>query len=494
MRHSAWVMHVNEHTLGEWNGRFDEAMRPLVVPEKRGRPGEVTTDEVRRIVAAAKEVKAGGARIRLDSFTKLLETSHDITRSRQKVSEILIGNNLYQPQTRKRRPGFYQSLRRSIPNGLLSVDGSDFTVWIGQTPYKFNVELSVDVESFCHTAFSISETETTEEFIKVMEAHKKSWGTPLGLVSDHGRANLSDDALRYLRKNEIEILPAGPGNPKGNGSDEGAFSEMHRMIDPITLDISSPRALAKSLLDFAVSLYIKMRNRLCRIGDRLTPEETIGMPVPREDRSRYKKKYKERARKRDDDTRQRKLDRLDFLISNHQLEIEERAMNRARKCIPAYDLEAITRSEKAFLEAVNRVPSRCSIAYFFGILKRIQQEMDDARYQEYCRKRYDYRQMCERERERDEGSTNISNTVKSVTALLQQAGNAKFRFLRETCIKQAQSMLEELKDQYSYMGALKSKFSERLGEMSELSIDQKQEIWKLVEGLLNVNQGQESVT
>ena len=225
LRHAAWVMQVNEQSLGQWNRRFDESMRPPALPKKRGRPDEVGADEVKRIVAAAKETKASGARIRLDSFTKLLETSHDITRSRQKVSEILIGNNLYQPQTRKRRPGFYQSLRQSIPNGLLSVDGSDFSVWLGQKPYKFNVELSVDVESFCHTAFSVSETETTEEFIKVMEAHKELWGTPLGLVSDHGSANLSSGARDYLDENEIEPLPAGPGNPKGNGSAESALTK-----------------------------------------------------------------------------------------------------------------------------------------------------------------------------------------------------------------------------------------------------------------------------
>lgn len=494
LRHAAWAVHVNEQTLGQWNRRFDNSMRSLVAPEKRGRPDEVTVDEVRQIVAAAKELKARGTPIRLDSFTKLLETSYAITRSRQKVSEVLIANNLYQAQTRKRRPGFYQSLRRSIPNGLLSVDGSDCTVWLGRKPYTFNVELSVDVESFCHTAFSISETETTEEFIKVMEAHKQSWGTPLGLVSDHGSANLSDYALRYLHENEIVILPAGPGNPKGNGSDESAFSEMHRMIGPIKLDISSMKALAKSMLKLVVSLYVKMRNRLCRIGDRYTPEETMKKTVEEEDRNHYKRKYGKRARKRNNNTRQQKLDRLDFLISNHHLELEERVMKRARKCILAYDLEAITKSEKAFLNALNREPSRCSIAYFFGILNHMQQEMDDERYQEYCRERYNYQQMLEREREREEKSITISNTVKAVTALLQQAGTTKLRFLRDTCIKQARSMLDELKKQYRYMGALKLKFSDRLGDMSELSIEQRQEIWDLVENLLNVNQGKESVT
>jgi transposase InsO family protein len=487
-------MGVNEQTLGRWDRGFDDAMHPLEAGEKRGRPDEVTLDEVKRIVGAARELKAKGERIRLDSFTKLLETAYDITRSRQTVSEILIGNNLYQPQTRKRRPGFYQSLRRCIPNGLLSIDGSDFTVWLGEKPYRFNVELSVDVESFCHTAFSVSETETTGEFIKVMEAHKDSWGAPLGLVSDHGSANLSDDACDYLDNNEIDPIPAGPGNPKGNGSAESAFSGMSEMIGSIRLDISSMKALAKSVLQFAVSLYVKMRNRLCRIGDRLTPGETMSMPVSREDRTRHRKKYKERTRKRDDDSGQRKLDRLDFLISNHHLEMDQRTMKRARKCILHYDLEAITQSEHAFLNAVNRDPNRCSIAYFFGILKRIQQQRDDAHYQQYCRSRYHYQQMREREREKEKETTTVSTTVKAVTSLLQQAGNTEFRFLQKTCITQAHAMLDELKTHYRYMGALKAKFSEHLGGMSELTIGQRQEIWKLVEGLLNVNPGQESVT
>ncbi|MBW1911234.1 MAG: hypothetical protein JRJ11_17135 [Deltaproteobacteria bacterium] len=137
-------------------------MAPLIVPDGRGKACKITTDIVRQIVEVAKEVKSKGRRIRLKLFTKQLAIEEDIVLSRKKIAEILIANGLYKPQIRRRRPKFYQSLRQNIPNGLVSIDGSEFTVWIDHVPYKFNLELSVDVDSFCHTAFSVSDSETTE--------------------------------------------------------------------------------------------------------------------------------------------------------------------------------------------------------------------------------------------------------------------------------------------------------------------------------------------
>ena len=45
-------------------------------------------------------------------------------------------------RTRQRRPQFYQSLRKEIPNGLLSLDGSGFTVWLDKEPYTFHAWIS----------------------------------------------------------------------------------------------------------------------------------------------------------------------------------------------------------------------------------------------------------------------------------------------------------------------------------------------------------------
>lgn len=83
----------------------------------------------------------------------------------------------------------------------------------------------------------------------MLESHCAQWGRPLALVTDHGSANLSSRAQAYLRKNDIEILPAGPANPKDNGSVESAFSGMEEVIGTVHLDTSSSHALAKGVLE-----------------------------------------------------------------------------------------------------------------------------------------------------------------------------------------------------------------------------------------------------
>ena len=358
-------MGVRIGTLSEWNRIFDEKMLPLIVPDGRGKNRKITPDMVKQIVEMAKERKSKGRRIRLKSFTKQLTTEKDIVLSSKKVGEILVANGLYKPEIRRRRPGFYQALRQGIPNGLLSVDGSEFTVWINQVSYKFNLELGVDVESYCHTGFSVSESETSQEFIRVIEAHKKLWGTPVGLVSDHGSANLSDESRAYLEANDIEALPAGPANPKGNGTVEGAFSEMKGVIGTIDLETLSPRNLAKAVLEKVVSIYIAMRNRLHRVGDKIAPEEAMETQISKEKGQALKERYKGRKKRNENPDQEAKGGRLAWIIQNHGLEIDERSLKRAEKCIVTYDLNAINKSEEAFLKSYKARSTTMHLTLFF---------------------------------------------------------------------------------------------------------------------------------
>jgi len=74
-------------------------------------------------------------------------------------------------------------------------------------------------------------------------------GTPIGLVSDHGSANIYDESSDYLELNDIEVLPAGPANPKGNGTVEQAFSYMKGVIGTIEFKTLSARNLTKAILE-----------------------------------------------------------------------------------------------------------------------------------------------------------------------------------------------------------------------------------------------------
>jgi hypothetical protein len=472
--------------LSEWSQFFDEGMTPLVMLDERGKTGKVTVEIVRKIIDIAKDMRDKGQRLRLKSFTRRLSTEAEISLSSKTVADILVANDLYQVRTRRRRPRFYQKLKQSIPNGLISVDGSEFKVILDGVCYKFNLELAVDVQSYLHSAFSVSGSETAEEVIRVIEAHRTLWGSPLAMVSDHGSGNLSDEVKAYLSRCQIEMLPAGPGNPKGNGTAESAFSGMKEVIGPIVLNSSSAVLLAKSVLEKIVSVYIAMRNRLPLFGDRQSPEEIMSHSVSPELRQQKGDHYKQRAQKQDDPDRQRKHDRIDWLISYHNLNIDEPSLKRAQKCIGYYDREAIAKSEEAFLTAVRRDQNRRTMPYFFGILKRVQQEMDEQKHKDYCYNRYNEQQIQERERQKHQEmmETAQPTTIENLVAMLQEALKTNVGFIRETSIRLVKQMLQNLKDQYQYMGILKKKISDALGAVQSLSLTQRQEAFNLVEECL----------
>jgi hypothetical protein len=487
------VLSVSLSTLSDWNNGFDEKMNPLVIPENRGKASKITRNIVKRIVDKAKLMKDQGKTIRIKQFARALLEEDQIVLSSKKVNEILIANDLVDARTRHKRPKFYQSLRQRIPNGLLSVDGSEFVVWIADTFFKFNVELAVDVGTFAHTAFSIADTETTQEVINVLESHIKKWGTPLGVVCDSGSANLSEDAKAYIKKQEIELVPAGPGNPKGNGTNEGAFSQMKKVLGNIRLDISSPRALAKSFIEALISVYINMRNRLCVHGKKSPPEQQMSMEASGDQRefelNRLKKHKKTKALCEKD---QLKLDRLHWVIDHFEINVEPEAKKHAERTIKAYDLESIGDTESAFRKAINRKSNRKNLPYFFGILKNIQQKRDDDAKKKYCRERYNYQMMLDMQRRDDEQKEPL--TIDHVMSMLEKAVTMKVGFVKEVALRKAREWTQELMKGNKYLGALKKSLSDALGKLNHLSFEEKQKAWELIEQFLSPKTVEKSVT
>jgi hypothetical protein len=383
------VLVIPSSTLSAWNQGFDENLKPLVIPDKRGKASKVTVEMVRRIVEHAKGYQ--GRRIRLKAFgAELCDKGIDL--SSKTIEAVLIANDLYKTRTRRKRPAFYQSLCQKVPNGLLSIDGSEVVVWLGDTAYSFNVELSVDVATFAHTGFSVDDSETAEAVIKVLEAHRQQWGIPIGVLGDCGSANDAGEVLRYLAEWGIQRVPVGPGNPKGNGTDEGAFSQMKKALGRIRIDTTSPKSLARSVLEGLVSLYVGMRNRLPVHSRRMTPGQHMAMPVSDEQRAVERRRLDAHvtARNNNNEADQMKLDRLDWVIRHYHLYVAPDALKHAQRTIKGYELEAIRRTEEAFLKAIRRNASRLNLAYFFGILKNIQRKMDEDAKTDYYRQRYNH--------------------------------------------------------------------------------------------------------
>ena len=493
-REAGWMLHVSFGVLSEWNQGFDESMHPFHLPDGRGKAAKVTLEMVRIIVRIAEDLMARGKRLRIKRFTKDLREKKGVALSRKKVQEVLVANGLFAVRTRKKRPRFYQSLRKEIPNGLLSLDGSELIVWLDKEPYPFNVELGVDVKTFAHTAFSVGDTESSMEVIKVLEAHRRDWGDPLGVLFDHGSANLSETTLSYLKSHRIEPVPAGPRNPKGNGTDEGAFSQMKQALGPIELELSSPRALAKAVLEKLICLYIEMRNRMPLKKAPVSPQRAMSIEVPPSKRDMERQHLKEhKMRKADAGEDQSKVDQLHELIGYHRMTPQPDALKRAEKTIKAYEKKAISAAQEAFIRAVNRKAQRKNLAYFFGILKRIQQERDDAAYEKYCRQRYSLEVMRELNRRHEEHQQHRHSVEETIEMLLRAVKTTE-QFVKELAIRKARQWTQELMESVRYPGALKSRFQRALEACRELSTDRKKEIWELIEQFINPKTMAESVT
>ncbi len=162
LRTAALVLEVPFSTLSAWDRGFDEQMRPYKTTDNRGIAAKVTVEIIRKVVEKAKSLKAKGRRLRIKEFSLMFNQEQQIELSAKTIQAILTANDLYKPETKQKRPVFYKNLCQHIPNGLLSLDGSDFVLRINDKALKYNIELGVDVGSFCHTGFDISRAETSD--------------------------------------------------------------------------------------------------------------------------------------------------------------------------------------------------------------------------------------------------------------------------------------------------------------------------------------------
>ncbi len=158
-------------------------------------------------------------------------------------------------------------------------------------------------------------------------------------------------------------------------------------------------------------------------------------------------------------------------------------------------MEAITKTEQAFLKAVQRDARRKSLSYFFGILKNIQQEIDNEAYQNYCRQRYNHQHMIEEQRrQQQKDELDAPATIENIVEMAVRAVTQKLRSIKELAEKRAREWALELCASVRYIGPVRKKIQDAIGSLSDLDGRQKEQVWELLESFLNQQPGTESVT
>jgi hypothetical protein len=259
---------------------------------------------------------------------------------------------------------------------------------------------------------------------------------------------------------------------------------MKKAIGRIQVDMSSLKALAKSVLNALISLYVHMRNRLCLHNSNVIPKEKMKMSVSEDQHHVVRQRLKEHQKsKAGGDEDQLKIEHLHWVIEHYGLDMEASELKRAEYSIKSYDLLAVGETEKAFLKAVKRKPGRCNLSYFFGILKNIQQQHDNEAIKQYCCKRYNYQRMLDLQRNQDAEKQPVS--IDHIISMLESVVTKKSRIVKELAIRRAREWTQELMQSYTYIGSLKKILSDALGKLNHLSLEQKQEGWKLLDQFLN---------
>ncbi|MCP4273061.1 MAG: hypothetical protein GY781_14055, partial [Gammaproteobacteria bacterium] len=184
---------------------------------------------------------------------------------------------------------------------------------------------------------------------------------------------------------------------------------------------------------------------------------------------------------------QEKLDCLYAAIKQHDLLLDDASMKRAELTIKHYSLHAINKTERAFSKAVNRKQDRKNIAYFFGILKNIQQEEDDQVYKDYCREKFDYLRMLNDERQEQEIQSSKPSIMLVVDMALSAIGQS--RIVQDIAIRKCSEWLDSILGSAKYGAVAKKQIQEQIGKMSELTITQKETAWEWIAPLLNVKTG-----
>ncbi len=121
-------------------------------------------------------------------------------------------------------------------------------------------------------------------------------------------------------------------------------------------------------------------------------------------------------------------------------------------------------------------------------------QIDDQRYQSYCRERYNHEVMLELERSRQEQQLQAPPAIENIVEIAITAVTSPASYLKEKALKWCRQWTEELCKSVSYVGSLKKKIIDVIGAQNHLDEFHKEQVWELIEQFLTPKSKTEGVT
>lgn len=465
----AALLGVPLSSLRRWAREADDDAAFPAKPDHRGLHRHATAEDARTVVEDFKKLKERGESLTLEEFTEHYRNAHpERPLDRRTITRILQAEGLRKVETRNSTEPYHEKFEIFFPGAQVAIDATKcHVVFEGDSPEVITVtkEVAIDIATQAILGEALETNENSRGVKRVLVEARKECVSMLAVLSDNGSANRSEKTENLVERESGALhIFSFPYHPQTNGHLEGLFGQFSRIAGRIEIDDSSRQALARSLIEVIFRIYVHFHNH--------SPRKRLGGMSPMEYFRRFSKQPPEKVEKARRGLETRKVrsearrypperlsdPRFRSLVGG----VLERCrihkpLEEALRALLHYESRAIQSASTAFFTYSQRDgfdESKRTFAYFMGIVKRKQKEIDQARAraeaerQKQQRLRHEFEtQQRKLERERAQEAEDLQRQPERV--ILEYADlllRGDLRLMRRTLMERLRKGLRALLD------------------------------------------------
>ena len=254
----AAAVHVPPGTLKDWlrGGRQD--VDPPHPSATIASADPVTSGRVETVIAEWRSWEGD-----FGAFCEHLSLDLRIPFGRTLIASILEQHGERTPRRRSGRSPDEKALRRAFetffPGAQWVGDGSPIVVQIGEQRFRFNLELMVDAHSDAVVGASTRDEEDSQAVVGAFDDSIRTTGTPsLCTLLDNRSSNHTPEVHEGL--DPSMVMHATKGRPQNKAHVEGAFGLFAQVVPLLAITATSPREMARQLLQLVVQTWGRTLN------------------------------------------------------------------------------------------------------------------------------------------------------------------------------------------------------------------------------------------
>ena len=463
LSHIAEAIGVSDATLSRWHQEARPDCRFPAKPEQRGSHRHAKPQDAKQVLEVFNELEE---EMSLEEFTQHYNTLHPhATLDRKTITRILQAAGLHKPEPKSEQKAYHGEVKVYFPGAQVGIDGKQTEIhFTGQPEESITLtkEVAVDVATGTILGDALRKHEDAEGVKTVVIKARKECETLLAVLADNRSSNTAAEAQKTMEgQSELGPIYTFPYHARTNGHVENLFSQFSRMVGPIAIDDTSRQRIAESVHELVWRLFIHHHN--------YSPCVALGFKSRRE----YLRTYAvlprelEEARKglRDQQKRSREnrgphprlSDRVFCqlvarIIKEHQFKIGK---DKALESLVHFDQRVIESAGCAFSAYSNRDgfdERKRHFAYFMGIVRKKQKEVDQARRESAAdvmrtQRLFDENAAHNHEIEEEKRQEKRDLKTQPELVILKYADllmRGRFRWMRRTCLLRIREGLRAL--------------------------------------------------